>query len=175
MGAPRHPSLYQINTRVWLTALAQSLGRPATLDDANPATQEAVIATLVKIAAQCDGVRCDMAMRVLPDVFQRTWGLRAEPFWPRATARVREQAPGFCFMAEVYWDLERTLQQQGFDYTHDNQLFVTLPFGDLAGAEWRLTDHIEEAVYDRETRGLRVDATPWQAPVFTLTRRSSGA
>ncbi|HJY33459.1 MAG TPA: hypothetical protein VJ260_01340, partial [Vicinamibacterales bacterium] len=33
MGTPRHPSLYQINTRVWLTALAQSLGRPATLDD----------------------------------------------------------------------------------------------------------------------------------------------
>jgi hypothetical protein len=33
MGTPRHPSLYQINTRVWLTALTRSLGRPATLDD----------------------------------------------------------------------------------------------------------------------------------------------
>ena len=33
MSTPRHPSLYQVNTRVWLTALAQSLGRPATLDD----------------------------------------------------------------------------------------------------------------------------------------------
>src|SRR4029077_16952485 len=33
MGTPRHPSLYEINTRVWLTALALSLGRPATLDD----------------------------------------------------------------------------------------------------------------------------------------------
>ena len=32
-SSPRHPSLYQINTRVRLTALAQSLGRPATLDD----------------------------------------------------------------------------------------------------------------------------------------------
>ena len=30
---PRNPSLYQINTRVWLTALARALGRPATLDD----------------------------------------------------------------------------------------------------------------------------------------------
>jgi hypothetical protein len=28
-----HPSLYQVNTRVWLTALSESLGRPATLDD----------------------------------------------------------------------------------------------------------------------------------------------
>src|SRR6476661_444073 len=33
MSTPRYPSLYQINTRVWLTALAQSLARPATLDD----------------------------------------------------------------------------------------------------------------------------------------------
>src|SRR6185295_1501801 len=28
-----YPSLYQINTRVWLTALSQKLGRAATLDD----------------------------------------------------------------------------------------------------------------------------------------------
>jgi hypothetical protein len=28
MGTPRHPSLYQINTRVWLTALARSLAGP---------------------------------------------------------------------------------------------------------------------------------------------------
>src|SRR5262245_6851397 len=33
MGAPRYPSLYQINTRVWLTELSQKLGRRATLDD----------------------------------------------------------------------------------------------------------------------------------------------
>jgi glycosidase len=28
-----YPSLFQINTRVWLTELSRSLGRPATLDD----------------------------------------------------------------------------------------------------------------------------------------------
>src|SRR5438067_7779672 len=33
MGSARYPSLYQINTRVWLTELSQKLGRPATLDD----------------------------------------------------------------------------------------------------------------------------------------------
>ena len=33
MPKPLHPSLYQINTRVWLTRLSQTLGRPATLDD----------------------------------------------------------------------------------------------------------------------------------------------
>ena len=33
MNTPRDPSLYQINTRVWLTELSAPLGRPATLDD----------------------------------------------------------------------------------------------------------------------------------------------
>src|SRR5512137_2337351 len=33
MARSHYPSLYQINTRVWLTELARSLGRPATLDD----------------------------------------------------------------------------------------------------------------------------------------------
>jgi hypothetical protein len=30
---PRYPSLYQINTRVWLTELSGTLGKRATLDD----------------------------------------------------------------------------------------------------------------------------------------------
>src|SRR5262249_10904525 len=33
MQSVRYPSLYQINTRVWLTELSRRLGRPATLDD----------------------------------------------------------------------------------------------------------------------------------------------
>ena len=33
MSKPRYPSLYQINTRVWLTQLARALRRAATLDD----------------------------------------------------------------------------------------------------------------------------------------------
>src|SRR5262245_24267843 len=33
MATVRYPSLYQINTRVWLTELSRSLGRYATLDD----------------------------------------------------------------------------------------------------------------------------------------------
>ena len=67
-----------------------------------------------------------MAMLVLPDVFERTWGQRAPLFWPTATQRVRERVPGFLFMAEVYWDLEWTLQQQGFDYAYDKRLYDRL-------------------------------------------------
>ena len=40
--------------------------------------------------------------------------------------RVRQQHPDFCFMAEVYWDLEWTLQQQGFDYAYDKRLYDRL-------------------------------------------------
>ena len=107
-------------------------GWPDTLqlNYANPDTQEAMIGQLVKIAGQCDGVRCDMAMLVLPDVFERTWGLPSEPFWPKATQRVRDRVPEFCFMAEVYWDLEWTLQQQGFNYTYDKRLYDRLHSGD---------------------------------------------
>jgi hypothetical protein len=88
-----------------------------------------MIGELVRIAGQCDGVRCDMAMLVLPDVFERTWGRRAPLFWPDATRRVRERAPGFCFMAEVYWDLEWTMMQQGFDYAYDKRLYDRLSEG----------------------------------------------
>ncbi len=106
-------------------------GWPDTLqlDYANRTTQDAMIAALVKIAGQCDGVRCDMAMLVLPDVFERTWGRRPEPFWPRATATVRQRVPGFCFMAEVYWDLEWTMQHQGFDFAYDKRLYDRLRDG----------------------------------------------
>ena len=106
-------------------------GWPDTLqlDYASPTAQEAMIGELLKIAGQCDGVRCDMAMLVLPDVFERTWGRRAAPFWPEATRRVRERVPGFRFMAEVYWDLEWTMLQEGFDYAYDKRLYDRLREG----------------------------------------------
>jgi len=106
-------------------------GWPDTLqlNYANPALQAAMIGELTKIAGQCDGVRCDMAMLVLPEVFERTWGQRAPLFWPTATQRVRERVPGFLFMAEVYWDMEWTLQQQGFDYAYDKRLYDRLREG----------------------------------------------
>jgi hypothetical protein len=94
--------------------------------------REAMLDVLDTIADQCDGVRCDMAMLVLPDVIARTWGDRARPadgsppveeaFWPEAIARVRRRHSSFVFLAEAYWD-ESTLQRQGFDYTYDKLLY----------------------------------------------------
>jgi hypothetical protein len=70
-----------------------------------------------------------MAMLVLPEVFERTWGIPTGRFWPESTRRVRERVPEFCFMAEVYWDLEWTVQQQGFDYAYDKRLYDRLRDG----------------------------------------------
>lgn len=96
-------------------------GWPDTLqlNYGNPALREAMICELLKISSQCDGLRCDMAMLLLPEIFQRTWGISSQPFWPEAIERIKKKVPGFCFMAEVYWDMEWELQQQGFDYTYD--------------------------------------------------------
>jgi hypothetical protein len=119
-------------------------GWPDTLqlNYGNPDLQQAMIGELTRIAGQCDGVRCDMAMLVLPDVFERTWGLRAELFWPQATESVRRAYPNFQFMAEVYWDLEWTMQHQGFDYAYDKRLYD------------RLRDHRARPVREHFQAGL---------------------
>jgi len=93
-----------------------------------PALRTAVIETLNDIADQCDGVRCDMAMLVMNDVFARTWGDRVGPnpstdYWPTVIPAVRNTHPGFVFLAEAYWDLEWALQQQGFNYCYDKRLY----------------------------------------------------
>ncbi|CAN5903760.1 alpha-amylase family glycosyl hydrolase [soil metagenome] len=103
------------------------------LDYGNPALQAARVAELIAISGQCDGVRCDMAMLLLPEVFQRTWGITPPPFWPQAITAVRRAHAGFTFLAEAYWDLEWDLQQQGFDYCYDKRLYDRLEHAD-AGA-----------------------------------------
>jgi glycosidase len=92
--------------------------------------REAMIAELVGIAEVADGVRCDMAMLALSGVFEWVWGstLRnshrpATEFWALAVPRIKTSRPDFMFMAEVYWGLETTLQQMGFDFTYDKPLY----------------------------------------------------
>jgi hypothetical protein len=96
------------------------------LNYGNPALQEAMAQVLQKIAAQCDGVRCDVAMLILPEVFEKTWGIPANSFWPQAIRHVRDKFPLFVFLAEVYWGLEWRLQQDGFDYTYDKEFYYRL-------------------------------------------------
>lgn len=142
-------------------------GWPDTLqlDYSNPATQAAMRGELLRIAGQCDGVRCDMAMLVLPDVFERTWGRRAPLFWPETTRAVRERNPRFCFMAEVYWDLESTMQQQGFDYAYDKRLYDRLREGHARPAREHLL--AEPAYQDRLARFMENHDEPRAAATFT--------
>ena len=96
------------------------------LNYSNPGLQQAMLDTLLKVADRCDGVRCDMAMLLLPEVFTRTWGMTCPPFWPQAIRAVRAQHTEFVFLAEVYWDLEARMIQEGFDYAYDKRLYDRL-------------------------------------------------
>jgi hypothetical protein len=103
----------------------------------SPGLREAVAETVLAIADQCDGVRCDMAMLVTNEVFARTWGLEPpeHEYWPQLIGRV----PGLAFIAEAYWDMEFALQQQGFDYCYDKRLYDRLAHEGAASVR----DHLQ--------------------------------
>ncbi len=125
------------------------------------------------VAAQCDGLRCDMAMLVLPEVFRRTWGITPAPFWPQAIAAVRQAHPGFTFMAEAYWGLEWELQQQGFDYCYDKRLYDRLHRPD-AGA---IRGHLQAGLdyQDRLARFLENHDEPRAAATFPWPQHQAAA
>jgi len=90
--------------------------------------RKAVAETVKSIADQCDGVRCDMAMLVLNNIFQRTWGAKAgampgTEYWQELIPPTKAVHPDFIFIAEAYWDLEWELQQKGFDFCYDKRLY----------------------------------------------------
>lgn len=96
----------------------------------NPAARAALTDVLREISGHADGVRCDMAMLVVNQVFDGTWRhllrerwpVLGDEFWPGAIAAV----PSLTYLAEVYWDYEWTLQQQGFHFTYDKRLLDRL-------------------------------------------------
>jgi len=109
-----------------------------------PALRDAVAELLTGLGGQCDGLRCDMAMLMTNEVFARTWGERAGPvpaeeFWPQLIGRVRAAHPDLLFMAEAYWEMEWTLQQQGFDLCYDKRLYDRLVHEDAAAVRGHLT------------------------------------
>jgi Alpha amylase, catalytic domain len=102
----------------------------AQLDFRRADTRAALRDTLRSVAARCDGVRCDMAMLVLNDIFAATWKEHppirdesGEEFWAEAIRTVKaEQGAEFQFIAEAYWDLEPRLQALGFDFTYHKRV-----------------------------------------------------
>jgi hypothetical protein len=114
-----------------------------------------------------------MAMLVLPEVFERTWHREAAPFWPAVIPRVRERVPGFTFMAEVYWDLEWALQQQGFDYTYDKRLYDRLR--EVHARPVREHLHAEPDYQDRLARFLENHDEPRAAATFATDSHRAAA
>jgi len=108
-----------------------------------PGLRQAVIETISGIAAQCDGIRCDMAMLMLNRIFHRTWETLAgvEPFgdyWSTTIPIIKRKHPDFQFIAEAYWDLEWELQQQGFDHCYDKKLYDRIEHGDVENVRLHL-------------------------------------
>jgi len=135
--------------------------------------QQAMLGELQRIAGCCDGVRCDMAMLVLPEIFHRTWGLQSVPFWPDAILAVRKLQPEFLFVAEVYWDLEWELQQQGFDYCYDKRLYDRLRGGQTISVRQHLTAGLD--FQNRLTRFLENHDEPRAAEEFPLGKHRVAA
>jgi hypothetical protein len=109
--------------------------------------------TLADIASQCDGLRCDMAMLLLNDIFAATWHghLKSRPrreFWAEVIPTVRALYPEFIFLAEVYWGKESDLLALGFDYVYDKVFYDRLITGDATGLRQHL---IAPAEYQRHT------------------------
>lgn len=110
----------------------------------NSDLRQALIATLIDLGEQCDGLRCDMAMLFTDEVFTRTWGEAAgrplaEEFWPSVIPAVRAARPNLCLIAEVYWDMEWTMMTQGFDFCYDKRLYDRLAHETPATVRQHLT------------------------------------
>ena len=140
----------------------------------NPDLRRAVVETLADIAGQCDGVRCDMAMLLLNQIFERTWGHRAgqrpaAEYWADVIPAVKKAHPGFLFMAEAYWDLEWELQQQGFDYCYDKRLYDRLEHDSAENVRLHLCADL--AYQEKLVRFIENHDEPRAAAAFPGERR----
>ncbi|MCK9398579.1 MAG: alpha-amylase family glycosyl hydrolase [Bacteroidales bacterium] len=134
-----------------------------------------MVETLKIIAAQCDGIRCDMAMLVMNDIFSKTWSEKAEQkpeldFWASVIPEVKLQYPGFTFIAESYWDTEPALLNQGFDFCYDKRYYDYL----IEGAE-KSRQHLIEMmpVQEKLLRFLENHDEPRASRLFSIGRHKA--
>jgi hypothetical protein len=144
----------------------------------SPGMRAATVAALSAIADQCDGIRCDMAMLLTNEVFARTWGSLAGPvpreeFWPSVIGALRERNPRVVLIAEAYWDMEWTLQQQGFDYCYDKRLYDRLVGEDAGSIRKHLTAGLD--YQDKLIRFLENHDEPRAAATFPDARARAAA
>jgi hypothetical protein len=98
----------------------------AQLNHFHPGMRAAQLDDLRTIASHCDGVRCDMAMLHLNDIFANVWApflagftRPKSEFWTEVHAAV----PNLVLLAEAYWGTEGRLLDLGFLYSYDKALY----------------------------------------------------
>lgn len=125
----------------------------------DPNARQFMINTIKNITQYCDGLRCDMAMLVLNNVFKNTWiglleknnlTLPENEFWYDAISEIKKVNNEFLFIAESYWDMEWYLQQLGFDFTYDKKLTDKLKFSSASD----IYDHFK-ADYEYQKKSVR--------------------
>ncbi len=102
----------------------------AQLNYFNPETVAARLSDVMTVAGYADGIRCDMAMLAMNDVFGDIWGSTvaergftrpAKEFWEVAIGAAKRRYPNVIFMAEQYWGNGPRLNDLGFDYVYDKE------------------------------------------------------
>ncbi len=144
----------------------------------HPGLRAAMVETLLDIARQCDGVRCDMAELLLNEVFARTWQGRAGQapamdYWRAVISPVRNAYPGLIFLAEAYWGNEQKLQDQGFDFCYDKLLYDEFRSADVTGVRRHLS--APAAYQEKVVHFLENHDEPRSASVFSPAKVRAGA
>lgn len=150
----------------------------AQLNAFDAGLRAAAIETVKTIAAQCDGVRCDMAMLLLNEIFARTWGVRAgavpeTEYWRELIPAVKAKFTDFIFIAEAYWDLEFALMQQGFNYCYDKRLYDRLERDNAASVRGHLQAGLD--YQDRLVRFIENHDEPRAAATFAPMQARAAA
>ena len=134
--------------------------------------------TLLDIARQSDGVRCDMAMLMMNRVFERTWAGRAGPapasdYWVEIISSIKRANPNFRFFAEAYWGMEWELQQQGFDFCYDKTLYDRLEHDNAESVRLHLCGDL--AYHEKLVRFIENHDEPRAAATFHEARHRAAA
>jgi|SRR5579875_246869 len=142
-----------------------------------PTARTALIGQLREISRHCDGLRCDMAMLVLNDIFARTWApllARQKPpvteFWSDAITAL---PPEFVWLAEVYWNCESPMQKLGFQFTYDKGFYDALREGQIDEIHVRLASPL--AAQSHAVRFLENHDEDRSAAVFGAAKLEAAA
>jgi hypothetical protein len=89
-----------------------------------------------------------MAMLLLNNIFAGTWhgyvgAAPQQEYWSEILSHVKSWYPNFLVAAEVYWDKEYDILQQGFDFAYDKTLYDRVMEGNVQKIRQHLVASIE--------------------------------